>query len=228
MRTLTLTLTLTALILLLTNCGGDEPPKDLLKHTVHKEYVSDTPLKTQVSIDIIIGDKDNATEQKLQKLLTYLYDQQINRTGFKHHDHPNTVLIYAYASKELADGGMGQWVAMISKMYDDTKPDFDLNETQFKALTAVEQDKWGLTQQQRQEIWDKIIYAERDAQTEADKKYPLDKPGITKEDMSNNVDLMTELKEKNEQDLAKEYEVDRAIVDSIGLEGVTNGWPFPR
>lgn len=223
-------LALAVLTFLLTNCGNDkpEPPKDLLKYSVIKEDISDTPLKTQISINILLEDLNNVTEKKLEILLNYLFDQQISRTGFKHHDNPNTVLIYAYASKEKANASMGQWVAMISKMYNDTKPDFDISETQFKSLTATEQDKWGLTQKQRQEIWDKIIYAERNAQKEADKKHPLDKPGITKTDMENNGKVMETLKEKNENDIAKEYGLDRTIIDSIGLEGVMSGWSFPK
>jgi len=222
-------LSLTILTLLLTNCGSNsEPPKDLLKYSVIEEDISDTPLKTQVSMNILLEDIENVTEEKLEILLNYLYNQQISRKGFKHHDHPNTILIYAYVTKEKSDAGMGQWVAMISKMYDDTKPDFDISETQFNSLTATEQEKWGLTQKQRQKIWDKIIYAERNAQKEADKKHPLDKPGITQDDMIKNGKVMEKFKIKYEDDIAKEYKIEQSIIDSVGLEGVIGGWSFPK
>lgn len=46
--------------------------------------------------------------------------------------------------------------------------------------------------------------------------------------MVKNVDLMRELKEKYENELAKEYKVDKAIIDSVGLEGLKKGWAFPK
>lgn len=228
MKKLTILL-LTILILILSNCkNNSEPPKDLLKYTIVSENISDTPLKTQVSINILLTDIKNINEKKLETLLTYLYNQQINRTGFKYHKHLNTVLVYAFSTKEKANAGKGQWVAMISKMYDDTNPKFEISETQFKALTVKEQDKWGLTQKKRQEIWDKIIYAERNAQKEADKKHPLDKPGITQEDMKKNIKLMEKIKVENQNGIAQEYQIEISIIDSIGFEGVMNGWSFPK
>jgi len=221
-------LSITILTILLSNCGNNsEPPKDMLKYSVIEEEISDTPLKTQVSIKILLEDIENVTEKKLETLLNYLYDQQIIRTGFKYHDYPNTILIYAYATKEKANEGMS-WVAMISKMYDDTKPDIDISEIQFNSLTAIEQEKWGLTHELRVEIWDKIIIAERDAQEEADKKYPLNKPDITQEDIIKNGELMDKINVEYENDIAKEYEIEQSIIDSIGLEGIMGGWSFPK
>lgn len=222
-------LSLTILTLLLTNCGSNsEPPKDLLRYSVIEEDISDTPLKTQVSMKILLEDIESVTEEKLEILLNYLYDQQIVREGFEHHNHPNTILVYAYATKEKSDAGVGQWVAMISKMYDDTKPNFDISKTQFNSLTATEQDRWGLTHKQRQEIWDKIVYAERNAQNEADNKHPLDKPGITRDDMIRNGKAMEKFKIEYEDNIAKEYKIEQPIIDSIGLEGVIGGWSFPK
>jgi len=123
---------------------------------------------------------------------------------------------------------MGQWIGMISKGYDDTNPKIEISAVQLNALKEVAEDRWGLTQKQRLEIWNKIIQLEDRAQMEADKKIPLDKPGITLDDMNKNVDLMRQLKAKYEKELAKEYGINKSIIDSVGLEGLKKGWAMPK
>lgn len=214
--------TLIAIAILMTNCG-----RNLLKYSIYDEEVSDLPIKTQIKLKILIAEKDSITEQKLEDLLTYLYNLQMNRTDLEYHNHPNAVLIWAYTTQEKANAG-DLWIAMISKMYYDTKPDFKINKIQFNALSIVAQDKWGLTQEKREEIWEKLIYTWHKARKEANKKYPLEKPGITLYEINKNDDLVQDLKEKYKIDLAKEYKIDRAILDSITFEGLESGWVFPE
>lgn len=66
------------------------------------------------------------------------------------------------------------------------------------------------------------------AQEEADNKYPLDNVGITMEDIKRNGAYNERLKEKYEKVLATEFGIDIAIIDSIGIEGLKKGWPFPQ
>ncbi len=221
----------------LTNCGESKNDsnksgkknnnQNLLKYSILKEDISDTPLKIQVTLKVLIED-NKIDEQKIKNLLNYLYEKTINRSGFKHQDHPTNIYIYAYTSKDKAESGKGQWIGMISKSFDETKPEISISKTQLKALYEVPEKKWGLTHEQRLEIWKKIILLERKAQKEADKKYPLDHPGITKSDMNNNVNLMRELNEKYKNALAKEYGVKKEIIDSIGIEGIKKGWLIPK
>jgi hypothetical protein len=204
-----------------------ETLKNLLKHSIHKEDVYEAPIKTQVILVVLIEDKE-MDEQKIKDLLNHLYDKTIKRSGFKHHAHPTNIFIYAYTSKDKAESGRGQWVGMISKSYSDKNPKIDISDTQLNALTEVAENRWGLTQKQRQEVWDKIIRLEDKAQNEANKIYPLDKPGITLDDVRKNGALMDKLKEKYENELAKEYGVGKAIIDSVATEGLKKGWAFPR
>lgn len=232
MKTQSFILTLTVFLFSLTNCGNStsnttETPQDLLKYIIHKEDVYDTPVKTQITLELLIQDQE-IDEQKIRDLLKHLYNKTIKRSGFKHHKYPTNIYIYAYTSEDKAESGMGQWVGMISKSYNDMSPKIDISETQLNSLTEVVEDKWGLTHNQRQDIWNKIIHTEDKAQMEADIKHPLDKPGITRDDMSKNVDLMRKLQEKYKNEIAKEYRVDMAIIDSIGLEGLVRGWAFPK
>ncbi len=178
-------------------------------------------------MNVLIEDS-SINKENIKSLLENLYDKTISRSGFKYHDTPTNIYIYAFTSKDKAKSGMGQWVGMISKGYSDNHPSINISDTQLNALNETELDKWNLTYIQRQEIWTKIIHLEDKSQLEADKKYPLDKIGITLKEMKKNAELMKSLKEKYERELAKEYSIEKAIVDSVGLEGIVNGWAFPK
>lgn len=220
-----------ASILALTSCNETPPvperPEGLLNHTIMDEEVDDSPLKTQVSFKVVINDKA-FDKGKLEELLTYLYESTKTRTGFKYNETPTNIYIWAFSTKEKAQADMGQWVGMISKDFNDIEPEIDLSDTEFRALTEKQEDKWGLSYETRQDIWIQLINAERNAQREADKTYPLNHPGITQDDMARNIGLMRDLKERYESDIAKEYNLEMAVLDSVSLEGVMNGWAFPE
>jgi len=226
MRTITLTLII-MIGIVLTNCSNSTQTKSILKHSILKNEVNDIPLKTQVQLDVLIMDTA-ITKQKVSDLLTFLYDETAKRTGFKYHTNPTNIYIYAFTSKDKAESGMAQWIGMISKSYDDVQPKIDISDTQLNSLTLKPVEKFGLSEDIRLEIWNKSIKIEDRAQKEADMKYPLDKAGITQDDIKKNVTLNDKLKAKYEKELAAEYGISVAIIDSIGLEGLTKGWSFPK
>ncbi len=226
MRTLKITLFI-AIGLVLTNCSKSTQSKEILKHTILKNEVQDVPIKTQVQIDVLISDTA-ITKQKVNDLLTYLYYKTAKRTGFKHHTNPTNIYIYAYTSKEKAESGMAQWVGMISKSYYDSHPKINISDTQLNSLKLEPIEKFGLSEKLRLEIWNKSIKIEDNAHIEADLKYPLDKAGISQVDIKNNRTLYYKLKENYNKELAAEYDIPVAIIDSIGGEGITKGWPFPK
>lgn len=213
--------------LILTNCSNLTKTEVLLNHTILKNEVHDMPIKTQVQLDVLISDTA-ITEQKVRDLLTSLYDKTIKRTGFKYHANPTNIYIFAYTSKEKAESSMAQWIGMISKNFDDIHPKIDISDTQLQSLILKPVEKFGLTENIRLEIWNKSIKIEDKAQKEADMKYPLNKVVITAEIIKKNGALNDKLKEKYEKELSIEYSIDIAIIDSIGLEGLTKGWPFPK
>jgi hypothetical protein len=211
----------------LTNCSHNSETTKLLNHSILKEDIHDVPIKTQVQLDILITDTV-ITEQKVNDLLMHFYLKTKNRTGFDYHTNPTNIYIYAYTTKEKAESGMAQWIGMVSKSYDETQPQIEISEKQFKSLTLKPVDKFGLTESVRLEIWTKSIKVEDRAQKEADAKYPLNKAGITQEDIKNNTALNDKLKIKYEKVLAEEYRINIEIIDSIAVEGLTKGWPFPK
>lgn len=200
--------------------------KNLLKHSVLNEEVDDNIAKTQVAVDILLQDKI-ISEEGIRNLLNELYDQIKNRTGFRYHDHPTAIYIYAYSSREKADSGMGQWVGMLSKNHDDTKPQIRISETQLRAVNIIAEEKFEFKEEERQKIWKKIAKIELKAQGGADHKYPINHPDATEEDMEKNAQLNYKLQEKYQKELAKEYKTTVAILDSISNEAIEKGWAIP-
>jgi len=223
------TLFLIMMSFIFTNCGSNTSEKtvQIIEHLVHNEDIYDAPIKTQVTLDVIIGKKE-ITEQNIKDLLTSLYEKTKKRTGFKHHENPTNIYIYAYTTKEKAESGMGQWVGMISKSYSEINPKISISERQINSLNEVDEERWGLSQKQRLEIWNKIIHLEDKSQKEADAKYPLGKAGITMTNIDKNTELMRKLKKKYEIELAKEYGIENSIIDSVGIEGIKKDWAFPK
>ncbi len=217
---------------IITSCSNSKSDSqnlnnDLPIYEIIQEEIFDVPLKTKVILKILLKEK-NVTEQKIKNLLNYLYNKTIKRSGFKHHRHPTNIYIYIYTSKYKAESGKGQWIGMIAKNFDEKAPRIFINEFQLNSLKEKKEEKWELSYEQRKEIWKKMIINDRKAQTEADKKYPLDKPDAYKKNLKSNADLMKKLKKKYKKQLAEEYKIEKAIIDSIVMEGVTNGWEIPK
>lgn len=231
MRQLKLTFIFAILSLILTNCRNNSTDRkeatQLLKYSILDEDIYDIPLKTQISLNVLIEDS-TINKENIKDLLKHLYDKTIRRSGFKYHNNPTNIFIYAFTTTDKAKSGMGQWVGMISKGHSENLPSINISDLQLNAINEIEVNKWHLTYIQRQEIWSKIIHLEDKSQLEADKKYPLDHAGITFKDIKKNSELMKSLKKKYEKELAKEYHVEKVIVDSVGLEGIVNGWAFPK
>ena len=73
-----------------------------------------------------------------------------------------------------AESGMGQWVAMLHKSYNDVKPTININERQIAQLDAKPEERFGLSEEKRKEIWKELVLVERRASKEAEERYPLD------------------------------------------------------
>ena len=213
--------------ILFLNCSNNKKPENLLNYKIIKNDVYDAPIKTQVQLDVLILEK-SFSEKKVRDLLQFLYDKTISRTGFKYHANPTNIFIYVFSSKEKAESGMGQWVGMISKSYDDSNPTINISETQLNSQSMKSLSKFGLTENERIEIWNKSIKIEDKAQKEADKKFPLNKIGITMNEIKKNTTLSEKLIEKYKKELAEEYKIKKEVIDSISVEGLTKGWPFPK
>lgn len=241
MKALTRILPLMLLVFVLTECinppEADEPtpPANLLQYTILNDSVTDTPFATQVCLDLLLMKQENEviTEQRIRDLLNYMYAKTMNRTGFEYSKHPTEVLIYLFTTKERAGAGMGQWLGMFEKVHYAKEPEISINEKELNTFISGEEgeadadERWGLTTEERKEVWRKLILLQDKAQEEAEAKYPLDDPNISIDEVGKYNQYYSDLNKLYKSVLAKDYRITVAIVDSVVKEGFEKSWTIP-
>lgn len=198
--------------------GGINGKKAILKYTILNEDVYDAAIKTQVTLSVLVSGE--ISEAGLKNLLNQLYSSTKARKGFKYHDSPTSIYIYAYTSKERAESGMAQWIAMLQKADAETKPTTNINERQLAQLGAEPEERFGLSEEKRKEIWKELILIEDRAMKEAEKQYP--------EEWEKEIEMQRRLIGENENKLAQKYELTSDQLGKISTEGLEKDWPFPR
>jgi hypothetical protein len=204
-----------------------------LKYTVLDREVYDAPVKTQVTLKLLVS--GDITKKGLEELLTRLYLEIKKETGFKYRKNPNNIDIYAFSSKERAESGMGQWIAMLLKNVPDEEPKISMNDRQLAHLNVVSEEKFGLSEEKRKEIWAEIVKAEDRANEEAEERYPVpdpSKPGYSqtkvKDILIKQGDLIETLTEKYKNEVTKKYGLTREQLDAIVAEAFEKDWPLPK
>jgi len=205
----------------------------LPKYSILDEDVYDAPVKTQVELNILVSGK--ITEPGLKALLNSLYSSIKVRKGFKYHEHPTNIYIYAFTSKERFESGMGLWVAMLQLSPGDNRQTIIINERQISQIGAEPEEKLGLSEATRKQIWIEIVKAEDRATKDAEQRYPLpspSKPGYSqsaaRKRIEQQIDLQWKLNDKYKNELAKKHGLTLEQLKEIGTEGVTKEWPMPK
>lgn len=161
--------------------GGAKENVGVPEYTVLDEKVHDAPIKTQVQLDILVTGE--ITETGLRRLLGDLYANRAGRTGFRHHAKPTHIFISAYTDRDSATSGMGQWIAMLSKVGESGQPEIRVNNRQLAGMKTASEVRFGLTEQKRISIWQEyVVDVEDRANREAKETFPLEpeksmKPG---------------------------------------------------
>jgi len=210
----------------------EEPKIEMPEYSILNEDVYDTPGKTQVTLNVLVSGKISKTG--LTNLLNQLYSKTQDRSGFKYHSHPTHIGIYAYTSKEYAQAGLGQWVAMLIKIGEESKPEITMNERQIAQIGAKPEEKFGLSEDTRKRIWEELIEAERRATREAEQRYPLPDPlkpnysaSYAGKQLERQTKLSSSLNEKYEYEIDKRYGLTREQLDQIVTEAVAKDWLYP-
>ena len=188
------------------------------KHIILKEDVVDSPAKTQVTLEALVSGE--ISTPGLRILLDQLYSSTKAKKGFKYHDSPTSIYIYAYTSKERAESGMGQWIAMLQKAHAETSPTININERQISQLGVEPEERFGLSEEKRKEIWKELILIEDRAMEEALERYP--------QELEKQIEMERRLIDENENKLAEKYELTPDQLGKISTEGLEKDWPFPR
>lgn len=193
----------------------------------------DALAKTQLKVEIVVN--KSYTEQSLKQLLFKLYQEAKAVRSFKYHDGKAThIFIYAYTSKERAESGMGQWVAMLSKVGKDAVVEIDINKSLLQARNDLPIIKKGRSEAERKAIYKEYILAEDRAVAEAEKLYPLPSPNRSDFSQSKVMDQISMqnnktriLKEKYTAELIKKHRLTKKELMDIVTEGFKKDWPMP-
>src|SRR5690606_28748557 len=114
--------------------------------------------------------------------------------------------------------GRGLWMAMLAKGPSDRgEPSVQIDEDRLAALSAVPEDRFGLPEATRQEVFRQSAAAEDRATREAMARVPDSE--IVKQ-----IALEDELREKYKAELIAKYSLSGDQLLQIQLEGVTKGW----
>ncbi len=199
------------------------------KYMVLNEDIYDIPLKTQVELNILVSGE--ISESGLRALLNKLYTSIKKKKGFKYHSSPTNIYIYSYTSKERFESGMGQWIAMLEKSYNDVSPSISVNRRQITQLGVKPEEKLGFSEKERKEIWKELVLIEDRAWQEAEKQYPFN-PELSQSQVRKQAGKLTGLRERLEKEyqtkLAKKYSLTLKQLEEISMEGITKDWALPK
>ena len=193
-------------------------------YTIFDEKIYDGPIKTQISQDIIVSGVP--TRAELEAEILGRYHAATARRGFQYHNNRATnIYIYVYGTEEQARSGMGLWIGMIAKSFSDKgTPQVIINEDRLAALSLPPEERFGLSERVRKQVFLDIVRAEDRAARDAMARVP-DSPNI--EQIKKQINLQRELEDKYRAMVAQEFGLTTDQLREIGIEGATKGWPFP-
>lgn len=210
-----------------------KPDAPMPTYDVVDRNTYDAPIKTQIELHAVVSGV--LTEFGLKQLLRKLYDESNATRGFKYHGgKPTHVFIYLYTSREHFKSGMGQWIAMLSKVGEGSRIDTQVKTELIAQLDEKLEVKHGLPESKRKEIFRESVMAEDRASAEAERLYPLPDPrksGYSQTEASEQVmkqaEALNTLTEKYKSEVAERYGITQEQLGDISVEALTKNWPMP-
>lgn len=213
--------------------AASPPSAAHLRYEILTREVYDIPLKTQVSIALLVS--PDIRRDDLVAVLEEVYQKTSTETGFKYHAVPSHIFIYAYPSREHAASGMGQWLGMIDRVGDQDVSHLTVSDERLAGNATPAETKFGLTEEKRKLVFQEIVQAEDRAAGEAEARHPTPdplKPGYSSAAVLRALHKEQKLKDQLEsgykQQLANQYHLSRKQLVEISSEGVKRNWPFPK
>ena len=195
-------------------CGPDDTGESD-QFSVVEEEVTDKPFKSQILQHVIA--LSDPTKEQLQKELSRRYSALKARRGFTYQSAPNAVYIYVYRNEQQARAGRALWLGMLLKGSSDVEPTVVINEERVEALKVIPQERFGLSETQRTQLYSEMGLAEDRAMREA--MTPVPDTEILKLGT-----LYRTLKEKYKEELFLKYKITGDEWDDIFIEGYKKGW----
>ena len=208
--------------------------KSLSDYTTQE--ISDLPTEKKMAYRIIVSPeiKENQVRPTIQKIISDITTKD---------NDIDEISLLLYSDKELANGAydvaMATW-APKGKLGNIT-PEIAENNNRTTYETTIQirenlqeylqkrgksEDKFGFSKEERRMIYKELIASERQATKEADYKYPLDKLGITMDEIKKNGGLNNELREKYTKQVREKYGITEDQETKIVVEAFEEGWPM--
>lgn len=215
-----------------------KPPHPIHKpempdYLIIKTELYDEPVKAQIVLHAVVS--GTITEDNLKLLLTQLYNESMNRQGFHYNNgKPSHVFIYLYTSREHFLSGMGQWIAMLCKIGNQSKTDIQVKKELLAQQDAEPEVKFGLAEDKRRQIFRALCTAEGRADKEASRVHPIPNPGepdYSAAEARNQLLMQARLKDslitQYEKEVADAYGLSSAQLSEISAEGIKKNWTIP-
>lgn len=204
------------------NATVREGIEETIPYTILGEEVDESPGKTMVLLNILVQEK--ASEEELRALLISLYKKASMKTGFQYHSHPTVIGIYAYSSREHAESGNGQWLAMLTKNTTSAEPDIHVS-LFANQEEDVEESRFGYSIDERKAIYKQYVKSEDIGMKKSKQQYADDSSvSELKKRWAYATQLTSQYKSKQAEDLKISLEE----LKKIGHEGTRNNWAMPR
>ncbi len=197
----------------------DIVPAENVTYALVDERISDMPIKTQIEQHIVVTGIPSSAG--LEAEIRQRYRAALGRRGFKYHNPPSNIYIYVYGSEEQARAGQGLWIGMLAKSYSDTgDPQISINQDRLVALSAVPEERFGLAESKRKDVFREIVAAGDRATREAMARVP-------DSEIMKQIELERELTQQYKRDVARKYALTEDVLVEIGVEGIKKGWSWP-
>lgn len=200
------------------------------------QEITNLPTDKKMAYRIVVSPeiKENQVKPTIEKIISDITSKDSDI---------DEISLLLYSDKELANGmydvAMATW-APNGKLGNIT-PEIarSNNRNNYKITIQIKEnleeylqkrgeseDKFGFTEEERRQIFKEIVAAEDRATNEADAKYPLDKAGITMDDIKKNGGLSNELMEKYKEQVRKKHGITEDQETEIVVEAFQESWPM--
>lgn len=217
--------------------------KPLSSYT-HQELAS-LPIDKKMGYRVVVSSeiKENQVRPTVEKMIADITSKD---------NDIDEISLLLYSDKELANGmydvaratwapngKLGNVTPEIAKTNNRNNYKLEIqiaeNLEQYLQKRAQSEEKFGLTEVERRQIFKAIVAAEDKAQAEADRKYPVSGRstwGLSKSELRSqidkNIDLMRHLEKQYKKELSKKYGLTQEQLKKISLEGVVERWPMSK
>jgi len=210
--------------------------KNLSEYTSQELAVLPINKKMSYRIVVPLEIKENQVKPTIEKIISDITSKNNNI---------DEIILWLYSDKKLINGAydvataiwapngqLGNITSKIAKnnIRDSYKISIQVKENleEYLIQRNKSEDKFGLTEDQRRQIFKDIVAAENQAMLEADKIFPIDisDPNYKQDNLMKNIDKNNELMEKYKAQVRAKYEITEEIENEIVVEAFEEGWPL--